>query len=114
MKYYQLQVTAAVMQYIHFCLTSKFYISEMVMYMPGNIFLIRCMALVYINLVMVIVMKERGMKGNVRALVGTLSEVVKHNLDTGKMGFLMLSVQITQNSDLHMWSLYPKSLIMYR
>jgi hypothetical protein len=55
----------------------------------GNILQIRCMVLESISLEMDIGMKEHGMREGGKGLACTLSEMEKHNLVTGKMGFLM-------------------------
>lgn len=54
-----------------------------------------------------IVMKEPGMKEESRDLVHTLSEMVRHNLVTGKMGLLIPACKIA-NLDLRMLSTMPK------
>lgn len=61
--------------------------AEMGIGMLGNILLTRCTVLEYISLGMGTGMKEPGMKEESRDLVCTLSEVGKHNLGIGKMGF---------------------------
>lgn len=83
------------------------YNAEMETHMLGNILLTRCMVLECINLEMDIVMKEPGMKEESRDLVHTLSEMGKHNLVTGKMGFLILACKIAI-LDLPMLSTMPK------
>ena len=75
--------------------------------MLGNILLTRCMVLEFIILEMDIAMKEPGMKEESRDLEHTLLEMVKHNLVTGKMAFLIRACKIT-NLDLRMPSTMPK------
>lgn len=88
--------------------------AEMGIYILGNILQTRCMALVFINLAMDTGMREPGMREEGRDLVHTLSEMVRHNLVTGKMGFLMFIVHKTPILDLPMLSLNPESLMLSR
>jgi hypothetical protein len=56
--------------------------------MLGNILQTRCMVLVSIGLEMDISMREPGTREGGRDLVCTPSEMGRHNLVIGKMGFL--------------------------
>lgn len=82
--------------------------------MLGNILQIRCMDLESINLQMDIDMKAPGMKEGGRGLVCTLSEMGKHNLVTGKMGFFMFPAHIIPILDLLMLPIILKFLMQSR
>jgi hypothetical protein len=80
----------------------------------GNILQIRCMVLESISLEMDIGMKEHGMREGGKGLVCTLSEMEKHNLVTGKMGFLMFLLQRMATLDLQRLLVIPKFVVLSR
>lgn len=83
--------------------------------MQVNILQTRCMVLECIVLQMVIDMKDRGMKEKDKDLECTLSEMERHNLDTGKMGCLMSQVHRVRCILYHLLPfIIPKCLTQFR
>ena len=77
------------------------YPAEMGTYMLVNILQTRCMVLECINFRMVIGMRGHGMKEEDKDRECTLSEMGKHNVVTGRMGFLKILKDIIVLLGLH-------------
>ncbi|KAG5028393.1 hypothetical protein JHK87_011907 [Glycine soja] len=89
-------------------------ISEMGTYMLVNILQTRCMVLECINFRMVIGMRGHGMKEEDKDRECTLSEMGKHNVVTGRMGFLKILKDIIVLLGLHVLWTIPRFLMQYR
>lgn len=86
-----------------FCVTA-----EMGTYTLGNILQTRCMVLECINSRMVIDMRGHGTKEEDKDWECTHSEMGKHNVVTGRMGFLMILKGKTVTPGLHVQWTMPK------
>lgn len=82
--------------------------------MLENILLTRSMVLVSIDLEMATAMKEHGTREEGKVLVHTLSEMEKHNLVIGKMGFLVPPVYKTPLLDLPFQLTMQKFFMLFR
>jgi len=82
--------------------------------MLGNILQTKCMVLESIGLGMDISMREPGMREEGRDLVYTPSGMGRHNLVTGKMGFLTFLARNLPILNLPMLSTIPKFLMQSR
>lgn len=82
--------------------------------MLGSILRTKCMALEFIDLEMGISMRELGMREEGRDLVCTLSGMERHDLVTGKMGFLTVLAPNFPMLDIPMLSTIPKFIMPSR
>ena len=82
--------------------------------MQESILQTRCMVLEFIGLAMDIFMRELGTKEIGKDLVCTLLGMERHNLVTGKMGFLMFPALKPAIQDLLMLSATLKFSLRFR